>query len=200
VHRDSLSKAWDDSDELRVVGAAETVSEAITRLRDLRPDVALLDASMPALPPVASPPPVPDVKLVAVGVPDEEAVAWIEAGVSGYVPPEASLDDLVLAVTRVARGELVTSREVTSHILDRIRRLSADVPDLATEAQLTPRETEVLDLAAEGLPDKLIAQRLSIQVQTVKNHMQKILRKLGAHGRGEAAARMSRRSRGRPRQ
>jgi DNA-binding CsgD family transcriptional regulator len=53
----------------------------------------------------------------------------------------------------------------------------------------------VLDLAAEGLPDKLIAQRLSIQVQTVKNHMQKILRKFGVHGRREAAARLRRSSR-----
>ena len=93
---------------------------------------------------------------------------------------------------KVARGDLVISSEVTNRILDRIRKLSADVDDAAAGARLTPRESEVLELAAEGLPDKVIAQRLSIQVQTVKNHMQKILRKLGVRGRGEAAARIGR--------
>jgi DNA-binding NarL/FixJ family response regulator len=194
VHRESLSSVLSESEALRVVGAAATIGGAGSRLRELRPDVAVLDASTPAhldipLLPTAE----PDLKLVAVGVPDEEAVPWIEAGVSGYVPPDASLDDLAEAVTRVARGEFVASREVTTHILDRVRRLAAEVPNAAEEARLTPRETEVFSLAAEGLSNKVIAQRLSIQEQTVKNHMQKILRKFGVRGRGEAAARVRRR-------
>ena len=191
VHRDSLCTILDDSEELQVRGTAETMAEAAPRLRELRPDVALVDATTDAVPSVPLPP-VPEVKLVAVGLPEADAVAWIEAGGSGYVSPEASLDDLAEAVAKVARGELVISPEVTNRILDRIRKLSADVDDAAAGARLTPRESEVLELAAEGLPDKVIAQRLSIQVQTVKNHMQKILRKLGVRGRGEAAARIGR--------
>jgi DNA-binding NarL/FixJ family response regulator len=198
VHRESLSIALDDSHELHVVGAAETISHALSRLRDLRPDVALIDASTPDVAPVAAPPTVADVNLVAVGVPEEEAVAWIEAGVSGYVPPDASLGELALVVARVARGELVTSREVRAHLLDRIRRPSAETPKAGAQARLTRREAQVLDLAAEGLPNKVIAQRLSIKVQTVKNHMQNILRKFGVHGRGAAAARMRHRRPGSP--
>jgi DNA-binding NarL/FixJ family response regulator len=198
-HRESLSSVLDESEELRVVGEAATINDAGSRLRDLRPDVAVVDASTrdgpdrPLLPPAE-----PDVKLVAVGVPDDDAVSWIAAGASGYVPRDASVNDVADAVARVARGELVTSREVTTHIVDRMRKLLTEVPDAAQEAGLTPRETEVLHLAAEGLPDKVIAQRLSIQVQTVKNHMQKILRKFGVRRRAEAAARMRRSTRESP--
>jgi two-component system, NarL family, nitrate/nitrite response regulator NarL len=200
VHRESLCVALNEAETLNVAGGAATLAEALPRIRQLGPQVALLDASAPAdVDATLLPASEPEVKLVAVGVPEDEAVEWIEAGASGYIPPDASLDDLADAVTRVARGELVTSREVTAHILDRIRAGAAEVPVGANEARLTPREAEVLDLAAEGLPDKLIAQRLSIQVQTVKNHMQKILRKFGVHGRGAAVARIRRtrrRSRG----
>jgi DNA-binding NarL/FixJ family response regulator len=193
VHRESLCVALNDAETVSVAGGAATLAEALPRLRALRPEVAIVDASTsthldsPLLPPADS-----ELKLVAVGVSDEQAVLWIEAGASGYVPPDASLDDLAEAVSRVARGELVTSREVTAHILDRIRGLAAQTPNAAKEARLTPREMEVLDLVADGLPDKLIAQRLSIQRQTVKNHMQKILRKLDVRSRREAAARVRR--------
>jgi two-component system, NarL family, response regulator DevR len=191
VHREGLCVALNEAGTLSVAGGAATLAEALPRLRELRPDVALVDASTSAdldvlLPPLTE----PEMKLLAIGVPDGEAVPWIEAGASGYIPPDASLDDLAEAVARVARGELVTSGQVTSRILDRVRRLAAEVPNAADEGRLTPRETEVLDLAADGLPNKLIAQRLSIQPQTVKNHMQKILRKLDVRGRQEAAARV----------
>jgi DNA-binding NarL/FixJ family response regulator len=193
-HRESLSSVLDESEELRVVGEAATINDAGSRLRQLRPDVAVVDASTRAERPLL-PPAEPDVKFVSVGVPDEEAVSWIAAGASGYVPPDASVNDVADAVARVARGELVTSREVTTHILDRIRGVAAKVPNAAEKGQLTLREAEVLDLVVDGLPYKLIAQRLSIQPQTVKNHMQKILRKLDARGRAEAAARAKRRRR-----
>jgi len=128
---------------------------------------------------------------VAVGVSEAEALSWIEAGVSGYCDPDASLEDLTLAVARVARGEPVTSPDVAAHLLRRARRTSADVLD-ADETRLTPRESEVVDLVAEGLSNKAIAHRLTIQEQTVKNHVHSILLKFGVHGRGEAAARVRR--------
>lgn len=194
VHRDTLSTALNGAESLSVVGTAATLAEVLPRLRDLGPDVAVLDASMPedvAL--SAKGTAVPEVKFVAVGVTDDEAVDWIEAGVSGCIPPEASVEDLAAAVSNVARGELVTPPEITARLISRIRRLVAETPEAAAESRLTSRQTEVLMLVAEGLPNKLIAQRLSIQEQTVKNHMHRILRKLGVHRRAEAAARMTRR-------
>lgn len=137
----------------------------------------------------------PKARLVAVGVTTDDAVDWIEAGVSGCVWPEASIEDLAAAVANVARGELVTPPEITDRLISRIRALVAESPHVAHEGQLTPRETEVLVLVAGGLLNKEIALRLSIQEQTVKNHLVRIFRKLGVHRRAEAAARIRRRSR-----
>jgi two-component system nitrate/nitrite response regulator NarL len=95
----------------------------------------------------------------------------------------------VTAVERVAQGELVAPSEVTAHLADRVRRLVAETPSAVSTDLLTPRESEILDLIREGLSNKQIAQRLSIQLQTVKNHVHKILRKLGVERRGEAVAR-----------
>lgn len=153
VHRESLCVALNEARAVNVAGGAATLAEAAPLLRELRPDVAVVDASAPAdLDSPLLPPAEREVKLVAVGVPDDEAVSWIEAGASGYVPPDASLEDLAEAVARVARGELVTSREVTTHILDRIRGVAAEVPNAAEEGRLTHREAEVLDLVVDGLP------------------------------------------------
>lgn len=196
VYRESLSTLLDHADGLRVVGAEATVTRALPRLRELRPDVALLDASVPDLDRVPPPTAEPDVKFVALGVPETEAIAWVEVGFSGYVSPGASLEDLRLALRQVAGGQLVTSPEVAGHLLDRIRRLSAEASEAAAKGRLTPRENEVLDLVAEGLSNKLIARRLSIQEQTVKNHVHNILLKLGVDRRAEAVAQMRRGRRG----
>jgi two-component system, NarL family, nitrate/nitrite response regulator NarL len=199
VHRESLSDVLNDAANLRVVGAAATVAEALPRLRDLDPDVAVLDAPVPGdvdLSPSATGE--PEVRLLAIGVQEDEALDWMEAGVIGCVAPEASLEDLAGAVERVARGETVTSSEVQRRILSRIRSLAADALDAPAEGRLTRRETEVLGLIAEGLSNKAIARRLSIQEQTVKNHVHSILLKLGVNRRAEAAARMMRRNRRSP--
>jgi DNA-binding NarL/FixJ family response regulator len=194
VYRETLSTALNEAESISVVGTAATVAEALPRLRHLVPDVAVVDASVPEDVDLSSlAPATPDVRLVAVGVREDDAVDWIEAGVSGYIPPEASLEDLAGAVASVARGEFAPPPEVTARLIDRIRRLSSEMPGAAERARLTPRQTEVLELVAEGLSNKQVAQRLSIQEQTVKNHVQRILRALGVHRRGEAAARLRRR-------
>jgi two-component system nitrate/nitrite response regulator NarL len=193
LHRESLAAALDAADNVTVVGEAATLNEALPRLRHReRPAVAVLDAPLPADVDLPVPPtPEPETKLVAVGVPESEAVAWIEAGISGLVPPEGSLEDVVIALKRAAEGELAMSPQVTAHLADRVRRLAADSP--MPEGRLTSRETEVLDLLVDGLSNKQIAQRLSIQEQTVKNHVHNVLVKLGVNRRAEAAARRRRR-------
>jgi two-component system nitrate/nitrite response regulator NarL len=193
VHRESLSTVLNEAESISVVGTAPTVAEALPGLREFGSDVAVFDAPMPediGLSPGAIADPA--VKLVAVGVTEGEVLDWIEAGVSGCVAPEGSVEDLAAAVARVARGELVTPAEITARLIGRIRRLVAESPQAAEEGRLTPRQAQVLALVAEGLSNKEIAQRLSIQEQTVKNHMHRILRKFGVHRRAEAAARMKR--------
>jgi two-component system nitrate/nitrite response regulator NarL len=192
VYRESLSASLNGVNGIRVVGTEGTVTQALPELRERRPDVALLDAAVPdvdAVPPLAAE---PDMKLVALGVPEAEALPWVEAGVSGYVSREASLEELAMALAQVADGQVVTSSEVAGHLLSRIRQLSEQTADEETTARLTPREAEVLDLVAEGLSNKLIARRLSIQEQTVKNHVHNVLLKLGVDRRAEAVARIRR--------
>jgi two-component system, NarL family, nitrate/nitrite response regulator NarL len=196
LHRESLSAFLNEAQSVSVVGAAATVAEALPRARERGVDVALLDAPAPEAVDLAAPATAePDVKLLAVGVPDEEAVEWLQAGVSGCVRPEASLEEVAGALARVARGEIVAEPEVQARLLRRVRGLAAEAPEAAEEARLTRREREVLVLIAEGLSNAEIALRLNIELSTVKNHVHSILLKFGVHSRAEAAARMGRRDR-----
>lgn len=189
VHRESLAAALDAADEVRLLGEAATVKEALPQLRDrARPAVAVVDARLPGDVDLPVPSEVAgETKLVAVGVPESEAVEWIAAGVSGFVPPEASLKDVVGVLEEAAEGQLAMPPQVTAHLADRVRRLAAGSP--MHEERLTAREAQVLELLADGLSNKEIGQRLSIQEQTVKNHVHSVLVKLGVSRRTEAAAR-----------
>jgi two-component system, NarL family, nitrate/nitrite response regulator NarL len=195
VHRESLAAALDTAPNLRVVGEASTLDEALPQLRDRQPPaVALLDGPLLRDLVVATPLTAePEAKFVAVGVPEDEGVAWIEAGASGFVPPDGSLDDVIVALHRVADDELAAPPQVAAHLAGRVRDLAAESPDLILQGRLTSREIEVLDLLGEGLSNKQIAQRLSIQVQTVKNHVHNVLLKLGVTRRAEAVTRMRQR-------
>lgn len=187
VHRDGLLASLSEVEGLSVVGSAATLSEALPRLRSLQAEVALVDASEPEQIGAGDTRSV-EAKFIAVGIREQEAVAWVEAGVVGYILPEATIRDVEVAVRRVARGELLVSTEVAVELVNRSRRGGLREPDVIEGAGLTSRESEVLELIGEGLPNKLIALRLSIQEQTVKNHVHQILSKLGVHRRSEAAA------------
>lgn len=190
LHRESLSAALDAAANVRVVGDASTVEEALPQLRALEGSaVALLDAPLPidADFPLVAAAADPEMKFVAVGVPDHEAVSWIEAGISGFVPPDATLEDAIVALENVANGQMTASPQVTAHLATRVRRLATESPESSPDEQLTSREAEILELLSEGLSNKQIAHRLSIQEQTVKNHVHHILVKLRVNRRADAA-------------
>ena len=135
----------------------------------------------------------PNIRIVVFGVLDEESesVAWAEAGVTACMDATASLDDLTNAIERAADGIVTLSPTIAAALFRSMSgRRSFVTPDEAMHgnASLTPRETQVLRLAAQGLSNKEIALSLGIGISTVKNHMQHIFRKLGVRRRGDAVS------------
>ena len=135
----------------------------------------------------------PDLVLVAFAVADSDdaVIASAEAGVAGFVPRSASVEELVAAVHHARRGELLCSPRMMATIF---RHLGSPRNRSATSEsdELTLREREVVALIDSGMSNKEIASRLNIEVATVKNHVHRILEKLAVRRRGEAAARMRR--------
>lgn len=133
----------------------------------------------------------------AVSVRDDEIVACAEAGVAGYVLRDQSHAELIDVLARVAHGETVCPPQITAALLRRVASLGAERHERGNggdSARLTPRENQILGLIDQGLSNKEIARRLSIEVRTVKNHVHNLLEKLKVHRRGEAAALVRRNS------
>ena len=174
---------------LEVVGEAGTVAEAIPLIRDLDPDVVLLDVHLPdgtgQAVIAATAPERPGVKFLALSVSDaaEDVIAVIRAGARGYVTKTISGEELSAAIHRVADGDAVFSPRLAGFVLDAFRNgeIAAD-PELDL---LTAREREVLQLIARGYRYKEIAARLHLSVKTIESHVSAVLRKLQLSSRHE---------------
>jgi DNA-binding NarL/FixJ family response regulator len=192
LYREGLAAVLGRAERLDVVGTVAGHHEAIEAARRLSPDVAVLDpggedardtvreltAREPAVPVVA----------LAVSETDADVVAWAEAGVAGYVTRDGSLDDLVRAVLSAAAGELACTPRTAAALLRRVRAVAST--EAGSPPALTAREIEIGRLIEQGLSNKEIAHQLHIELPTVKNHVHRVLEKLGVHRRAEAAVRI----------
>lgn len=198
LYREGLAEMLGREAGITVVGTAADWPQSLARVRDLMPDVLLVDMAMPesvfAVRSISAAAPV--VKVVALAVPESErdVIAYAEAGIAGYVTREASIEELVQAVESAARGELILSPRMAATLLRHVAVLATERGADMPEARLTTRELEIVELIDDGLSNKEIARRLSIGLPTVKNHVHHILEKLHVTRRSEAAARV--RSRG----
>jgi DNA-binding NarL/FixJ family response regulator len=178
LHREGIARLLAERRRIRVLGTATGSTDGHRRIRDLRPDVALVDLPTQELCALALVlrEAVPQLKLVAlVACPAEgEMVMRAVAGICGYATRETSVDELVRLIEHAASDPTLAP-------------ISAPPPDTAW-AVLTAREREILVLAGEGLTNKEIARRLHIELPTVKSHMHNILEKLHVRSRTEAAA------------
>jgi DNA-binding NarL/FixJ family response regulator len=177
-------------DTVEVVGEAGTVADAVPLIKQLDPDVVLLDVHLPdgkgdaIINAVA--PERPGVKFLALSVSDaaEDVIAVIRAGARGYVTKTIAAEELTGAIGRVAQGDAVFSPRLAGFVLDAFRagdRLTSS----AELDELTPREREVLQLIARGYMYKEIAARLHLSVKTVESHVSSVLRKLQLSTRHE---------------
>jgi two-component system, NarL family, nitrate/nitrite response regulator NarL len=191
LYREGLSALLGRMGHIAVVGAAGNPDEGAARVRDLQPDVVLLDAgagrNVAAAHDIIGS--TPNARVVALAAPEveEDIIALAEAGVLGYVTRDESLDDLVMTIESVARDEMACSPWMATILVRRVQALAAERP--RPTQRLTAREAEILDLIAKGLSNKEIGARLHIEVTTVKNHVHNILEKLGVSRREEAVAR-----------
>jgi DNA-binding NarL/FixJ family response regulator len=189
---------------LDVVGEASTVAEAMARIPAVGPEVAVLDVQLPDGTGVEVcrdlRDRMPDLRcLMLTSFADDEALFdAVMAGAVGYVLKDIRGNDLVSAIERVAAGESLLDPVATARMIERFR-----TPDPRDElvAQLTPQESRLLALLAEGLTNRAIAEQMYLSEKTVKNYVSNLLAKMGMSRRTEAAvyaARLDERDRRRP--
>jgi two-component system, NarL family, nitrate/nitrite response regulator NarL len=195
VYREGLADALRRRGSFHVVMEERDPTSLLERALELGPvvDFVLLDVarrgSLDAVAPLRRA--LPSARVVALTVPEAAAdvLACAEAGLCGYVTREDSIDQLAAVIESAARGEVICSPSMAGALFERLAALSSE-GTAGAAAALTSREAEVAALIDEGLSNKQIAQRLSIALSTVKNHVHNILEKLGVERRSQAAARI----------
>jgi len=177
-----------------VIGCASDGEEAIVEAARLRPDLVLLDLSMPgidgltALPRLRGAAPEAEVVVLTASGTEENLLAAIRAGAAGYLLKTEPPERIAAFLDGVANGEAALSGQVARRLLEQVRHgngRDAGVPDAIADA-LSARELEVLLLLDEHLGTDEIARRLFISEHTVRSHVKSLLRKLGVSSRREA--------------
>lgn len=190
--RDTLVAALQGAGKNQAISACshETIGAALVEFMPslvvvdaLHPEGTALVAAVRAQVPKAS------VIVLAMCERDENFLAWADIGISGYLGPDISVDDLLSAMRRVEAGEAACPQKLTALLLNRFAGRSTERTTRAGIFSLTTREWEIAKLLADGMSNKLIARQLSCAQATVKNHVHSILDKWDCRSRGEAAAR-----------
>jgi DNA-binding NarL/FixJ family response regulator len=187
--REGLSRSMQEQG-FDVVGEAGDGSEAVTMAMSVRPDVILMDVTMPEIDGVEACRQVrsqlPETKVVMLTMHADQGVltSAIRAGATGYLVKDCSTEEIAAAVRMAAGGETALSPQLAASMLNEVRRW--DQPHKEEERVITKREEEVLQLIADGCSTPEVAERLYISQKTVKNHLASIYQKLDARDRTQA--------------
>lgn len=192
---EGLASLLGEVPELRVVGTAGSVREAIEAARTLQPQVVLMDFRLPdgegpeATERIRHDQPEVAVLFLSADVSDEAMMRAVDAGACGYVSKAATAEELTNAIRRAGEGEFLLPAATMSRLLARQReaRKSEAVRERLAE-ELTSREREVLRMMASGFDNYDIAEKLGIGYGTVRSHVRGVLEKLGARSRLQAVA------------
>lgn len=188
--REGLRRSMNDQG-FDVVGEARDGEEAVQLAGELRPDVILMDVTMPEVDGVEACRQVrsdlPGTKVIMLTMhADQEVLAnAIRAGACGYLVKDCSTEEIASAVRMAVSGETVLSPQLAASMLDEVRKLD-QAPAADEERIVTKREEEVLQLIADGCSTPEVAEQLYISQKTVKNHLASIYQKLDARDRTQA--------------
>jgi DNA-binding NarL/FixJ family response regulator len=194
LFREGLKALLSLEPEFEVVGEAADGYQAIQSAKELKPDLILLDISMPRVDGMAAIKEIkrvcPEAKILVLTVhkTEEHVLETLKSGASGYVLKDASREELLLAMKSVLQDKRYLSPDISARIVDGyLNGRGADEPDTPWKS-LTPREKQVLKLVAEAYKNKEIADFLCISVKTVAKHRSNIMGKLDLHSASELTA------------
>lgn len=176
--------------DMEIVGEVDSAEEALQAVRELEPDVVLMDVAMPGMSGIEATRRIkeanPDAVVLALTMHEDEQYFFemLNAGASGYIPKRAAPDDLVSAIRVVSQGNVFLYPTLAKLLVKDFLQRSESGPDRKVD-ELTPREREVLTYIAEGYTNREIAEALVISPKTVDRHRENIMRKLNLHSRVE---------------
>lgn len=194
-----ITEVLEDEPDIEVIGCVTTPQDALVKISNEDVDMVLVSTHLPDDGALRLTSKMTDIdsslKVLALGVSEkkERVLQFVEAGASGYVRKDDSVDDLIKAIRAANKDQAKVSPKIAAALMTRVTELT----DLLTVVEsgmpedysdLTPRELEILELIANGYSNQKIANRLFIEVGTVKNHVHNILNKLDVSTREDAAA------------
>jgi DNA-binding NarL/FixJ family response regulator len=193
-----IAAALEDEPDIHVIACVTNIDDAMQIVREKEVDVALVSTRLPdqgalkltsAITELT-----PSTKVLALGLTEEKqhVLRYVEAGATGYILKDDSLEDMIETVRAAQDGKVFVSPQIAAALMERLsdlaRMFSGIENSVSETAGLTSRELEVLQLIGDGMTNQRIAEQLVIEVGTVKNHVHNILDKLNVSSRGEAAA------------
>ena len=195
--REALERFADIDDTLTLAGAADSVEDALVKLDEAAPDVAIIDLRLPdgngieLCREIKARRPETGIVILSGEGPDRVVDAAV-AGADAYLTKGSGFDELSETIAKVSRGESLLDAAMSTAAVDKVRGSAGGRGDVS----LTLQQERVLTLIAEGLTNRQIADRLELAEQTVKNYVSAILHKLGLERRSQAAVFAERRRRG----
>lgn len=191
VVRSGLRMLLENESDLKIVGEANTGRQALEMVEVLRPDVVIMDITLPDISGIEATRRIkeahPEVAVVALTIHEDQQYFFemLQVGASGYVPKRAAPDDLITAIRATHRGEMYIYPSLAKLLVGDFLSRSSEEGAKEAMNELTPREQEVLSLLADGRTNEEIADLLSISAHTVARHRENLMGKLGLHSRSE---------------
>jgi two-component system nitrate/nitrite response regulator NarL len=191
IFQDGLRKLLEDADDISIVGEAPNGVECLKMLAKLMPDILLLDLRMPekdGLGVLVEVPPDSTTRIIVLTAAedDRDVVRAMRLGARGVVLKQSAGELLVKSIRKVYGGEIWLDNRMTTEVLDAFKK-SAESGQRREKPLLSDRETQIVQLVAQGFRNKEIGEKLFISEQTVKNHLHNIFDKLGVSDRLELA-------------